>query len=299
MNSGSFWYPRPVRAISLDMDPTSACWRAVREAPRRILLLDYDGTLAPFRIDRSAARPMNGVVPRLAAIASAPRSRVALVSGRRAHEVRSLLGQDLGLEIWGSHGVERLRADGELRTWPVPAAGQAALKKAYDGGIAELAADIRGPSADFDWQAHLELKAGGLAIHSRGLGEVEAGALAEAAKRFLRAQNGALPLRLQEFDGGSELRLNVRDKGDAVRDILEEEPANAAAAYLGDDRTDEDAFRALPESALSILVAADSRATAARFRVAPGESVLRFLDAWKSALDSPPVLDPRGRGEER
>jgi trehalose-6-phosphatase len=99
------------------------------------------------------------------------------------------------------------------------------------------------------------------------------------------------PVRLVPFDGGLELRIPGPDKGDAVRAVLAEEPgdpASIAVACLGDDATDEDAFRAAPVSALTLLVADTPRESAARFRIGTGPGVLRFLDRWNEALREVP-----------
>ena len=80
-------------------------------------------------------------------------------------------------------------------------------------------------------------------------------------------------LDLYPFDGGLELRVWEWDKGDAVRAVLADEPEGTAVAYLGDDLTDEDAFRALGElsssgrvNALCVLVREEARPSLAATR---------------------------------
>ena len=77
-----------------------------------LLLLDYDGTLAGFRIDRFTARPWAGVRELLTEIQSGGRTRMAVISGRPAAEVNSMLQLDSPIEVWGLHGAERLYTDG-------------------------------------------------------------------------------------------------------------------------------------------------------------------------------------------
>ena len=77
-----------------------------------LLLLDYDGTLAPFRVDRFQARPWAGVRELLTRIQQQGRTRMAIISGRPAHEIGPLLGIDPPLEVWGLHGAERLFPNG-------------------------------------------------------------------------------------------------------------------------------------------------------------------------------------------
>jgi hypothetical protein len=84
----------------------------VAAAVTSALLLDYDGTLAPFSADRKRATPYPRITALLQEIMVSGKTRVVIITGRSAHEVISLLGIDRGLEVWGSHGFERLTPDG-------------------------------------------------------------------------------------------------------------------------------------------------------------------------------------------
>ena len=77
-----------------------------------LLLLDYDGTLAGFRIDRFTARPWAGVRELLTEIQRDGSTRMAVITGRPAAEVTSMLELDSPVEVWGLHGAERLYSDG-------------------------------------------------------------------------------------------------------------------------------------------------------------------------------------------
>src|SRR5580658_8049424 len=87
-------------------------WERLRSASQSLLMLDYDGTLAPFHIDRFEATPYPGVEERLRTLSRLSRVRLVLVSGRSARELRDLLNPGVKTEIWGSHGREQLRSDG-------------------------------------------------------------------------------------------------------------------------------------------------------------------------------------------
>ncbi len=89
----------------------------LRSAPRSVLMLDYDGTLAPFHIDRFAATPYPGVEDRLATLSGLSRVRLVLVSGRSARELRDLLPTGIKAEIWGSHGREQMKSRRGLSTF--------------------------------------------------------------------------------------------------------------------------------------------------------------------------------------
>jgi trehalose 6-phosphate synthase/trehalose 6-phosphate phosphatase len=94
-----------------------------------LLLLDYDGTLAPFRVDRFQARPWAGVRDLLTQIQRQGKTRMAIISGRSAREIKPLLGIDPPLEVWGLHGAERLFPNGRRELQQAPAAARKRLNK--------------------------------------------------------------------------------------------------------------------------------------------------------------------------
>ena len=74
-------------------------------------------------------------------------------------------------------------------------------------------------------------------------------------------------------------RANM-DKGSAVKNIIDEIDVDIPLAYLGDDLTDEDAFRALGKRGLKVLVGEMQRETLADIRITPPQELLEFLDKW-------------------
>jgi trehalose-phosphatase len=244
----------------------------LRAAPRSVLMLDYDGTLAPFHVDRFAATPYPGVEDRLAILSTISQVRLVLVSGRSARELRDLLRPGFRGEIWGSHGRERLSSDGTYELFALNPIQQAALEQV---GL-EMSAHGLSDS--------LEVKPTSLAIHWRSFEP----AMQERIRSMVQSifaridQRIAQPgeLHLLPFDGGLELRSTDRTKGTAVAEVLSQEPDDAPVAYLGDDLTDEDAFVALGNKGYSILVRSEVRASFARFWLRPPEELLEFLDAW-------------------
>jgi trehalose 6-phosphate phosphatase len=244
---------------------------SVAQSPVSALLLDYDGTLAPFCLDRQQALPYPGVTALLQEIIANGRTRVAIITGRNAHEVIPLLAVHPTPEIWGCHGLERLRPDGTCET-------------------PRVEEPVRRALADADrWLRHqglhhrAEFKTGAVAIHWRGLDEAMA---AETRGRVLLgwlpiAQS--TPMELLEFDGGIEMRVPGLDKGDAVRTILEEIGPEVPVAYLGDDITDERAFLALGTRGLTVLVRPECRETAAALWIRPPECLRDFLTRWLQA----------------
>src|SRR6202521_4919903 len=103
----SMGLPRTVTPIEVERFMES-----VEQSPVPVLLLDYDGTLAPFCLNRQQAFPYPGVPPLLQEIIVNGRTRVVIITGRTAREVIPLLAVHPSPEIWGCHGLERLRPDG-------------------------------------------------------------------------------------------------------------------------------------------------------------------------------------------
>jgi len=239
----------------------------LRSAPARILLLDYDGTLAPFTADRGHAFPYSGV-PALLVRIMAEGTRVALISGRPARELVLLSGIHPHPEIWGSHGLERLKPDGSYEVGALSHQHQAALRLAAKA----LRAD--------GLERQMELKPGGIAVHWRRLNAWDAKDINTRVRRLWRPLLTDYSLTLLEFDGGLEIRVPGRDKGDAVQTILSESGRDAAVACLGDDPTDEDAFRALKGRGLTVLVRPQPRPTAADIWLQPPQELIRFLEEW-------------------
>ena len=248
----------------------SAFVARIADAPGRVLMLDYDGTLAPFRIDPAEARPYPEVRPLLEAIVAGGATRVVIVSGRPADELPPLLELTRRPEIWGSHGWERLLPDGRST---VEAPAEPARQM-----LSEAVAAVRDvlPAG-----ARLERKLASVALHWRGLPDSQVSALKDAAaKRWGRNRQDGV-LELLPFDGGLELRAVGCNKQYAVKAVLSETDEAAAIAYLGDDITDEDAFRAVKPRGLGVLVRPEFRETNADVWIRPPHELVAFLQHWR------------------
>ncbi len=234
------------------------------------LIIDYDGTLAPFREDRTEAKPYPGVPSSIDRIMEPNGSRVVVVSGRGVEDIRPLLGFRKPPEIWGCHGWERMMPDESLHVPEIDERHSSGLH----GALAW--AETKGLAS------RCEQKTACLAFHWRGLAPATIASVHETvdqAWRKIALRNG---LRLREFNGGIELRVPGRDKGTAVETILDETPPGAVTAYLGDNRTDEDAFRALKGKGFSVLVNESFHETTADLWLIPPRELLEFLSRWGS-----------------
>jgi trehalose 6-phosphate phosphatase len=243
----------------------------ISQAQVSALLLDYDGTLAPFSTDRQNALPYDGVVPLVRDIMATGRTRVVMITGRGAPDIVPLLGIDPAPEVWGAHGLQRLLPDG---TCEIPRLDQSVVRALWDA---------KRWLVDQRLEHFAEYKPGGIALHWRGMPEARA---AEIRGRVVR---GWFPLAqcktmsMLEFDGGVEIRAAILNKGDAVRTIVSEMDSESPIAYLGDDVTDERAFKALGVRGLSILVRSEWRRTSARLWLKPPGELVDFLERWLQA----------------
>ena len=245
--------------------------RAVAQAHRSVLMLDYDGTLAPFRKNPEEAFPYPGISEVVQEIVRRGKTRVVVISGRDANEVIPLLNISPRPELWGLHGLQRLNPD-----------GSANLPLLEQGTVSELAA-----AESWLRYQHLEhtaeFKTGSIAVHWRGLDECEAEAIRGRVLMGWTPLAKYTHLNLLEFDGGVEIRAHRADKGDAVRIILNEMPPGTPVAYLGDDNTDEHAFQAVNARGLSVLVRPRWRKTAAQLWLKPPDELLDLLKQWLQA----------------
>jgi trehalose 6-phosphate phosphatase len=240
----------------------------IRAAESSVLLLDYDGTLAPFHEDRSRAYPYPGAVSILERIVESGRTKVIIISGRPILELRTLLAPMNNLEMWGTHGLERQLSDGSYSCVQISEEDAAYLAKAQEWIVAA------------GLLSRAEIKLGGIAIHWRGMLPAEARsvqALTRDGWTELAERSG---LKLLQFEAGLELRVSHPDKGDAVRSILADLEPSVPVAYLGDDRTDEDAFHVLRGHGLTVLVKADYRETIADAWIKPPQELIDFFERW-------------------
>jgi trehalose 6-phosphate phosphatase len=232
---------------------------------RRVVMVDYDGTLAPFVVERDQAYAYPGVTEALDRLAQRADTRLVIVTGRSLADIKPLLRLSVLPEIIASHGWEKRDLHG-MESAQVP---QHFIQVLDSAAIA---------AQELGFGAALERKPASIALHWRG----------SAAQAVNDVKTRVTPrweeiarhhqLDLTWFDGGIELRIPGKDKGTAVLEILAEEPADAFALYLGDDRTDEDAFAAIRDRGYGVLVRQEFRRTKAQLWTQPPEGLLALLE---------------------
>lgn len=255
-------------AAATTQSSTSLFFEQLQAAANRLLLLDYDGTISPFSVDRKCAVPYPSIPELLDSISSTCHTRLVLISGRAAREIPPLLGMKPRPEIWGAHGLERLYPDDRFELGFIPPDTSRAIAEAegilQEGGLGELR----------------EIKTGAIAVHWRGLKAKHVEEIRTECYRLLGPLACHGNLLLIEFDGGVELKARAASKGNAVRTVLAEIPSDVPVAYMGDDLTDEDAFQAINGRGLSVLVRGTFRSTAAQAWLRPPGEVIQFLNDW-------------------
>jgi trehalose 6-phosphate phosphatase len=203
---------------------------------RTAILLDIDGTLAPIvehAHDAHVPEPTRQLVKALAN----RYGLVACVSGRRASEARAMVSVGT-VSYLGSHGAELLRAgwtepvlDPEVEDW---------VRRMQEFGREVDSADLRRS------RVRIEDKGAILAFHWRGAHHEDA---ARAAVDVVASRAQAAGLRTHWGRKVLEVRPPVTiDKGSGISALLDGAEIDAAL-FVGDDRTDLDAFRALAKRA--------------------------------------------------
>ena len=245
-------------------------WIDLAGAKHAALLLDYDGTLAPFRVERAEAVPYPGVRERLTGIIEDTATRLVIISGRAIDDLLPLLGLEPPPEIWGCHGWELLAANGHRPEIHLPPLARTGLDKA---GLWVAEQKLCGYS---------ETKPASIAIHWRGLSNGQIKDLRDRVLAGWQPLAKEYKLEIHPFNGGLELRCPGRDKGTAVSSILASLDPATPVAFLGDDLTDEDGFEVIKSRGLGVLVGDEPRQTHAGLQITPPAALLDFLDKWRT-----------------
>jgi trehalose 6-phosphate phosphatase len=235
------------------------------------VFFDFDGTLSEIVENPDSARLADGAADALTSLSA--RCPVAILSGRDLADVRQRIGVP-GIWYAGSHGFELTGPDG--------AHHQNAEAAASIPVLAEAAAELA------DQLGHIagvvvEHKRFGVAVHYRNaardrVGEVAAAVRGAGQRTALRVTTGREVIELRpdvDWDKGKTLRWVL----DYIRD--NEGPGGLLPIYLGDDITDEDAFDAIHDDGVAILVRHGDdgdRATAAGYALDNPDQVREFTE---------------------
>lgn len=242
---------------------------AALEGKEPAVFLDYDGTLTPIvsTPDRAVISPeMRDVVRRLA-----DRYPVTVVSGRGREDVARLVGLE-NLHFAGSHGFDISGPEGGDRRIRHRVAEE--VVPAVARVTERLEKELAGTEG-----AIVEPKRYTVAVHYRTVSAEDFGAVESAVDGALEDHP-----ELKKAHGKKVFEIRPRlewDKGEAVLWLLEAlglDGAGVVPLYLGDDTTDEDAFRALEGRGIGIVVTRAPRPTAARYSLQDTGEVRDFLE---------------------
>ncbi|MCX8073880.1 MAG: trehalose-phosphatase [Candidatus Binatia bacterium] len=242
------------------------------EARGLFCFVDYDGTLAPIAPRPELALPEAGATQVVQALAALPKVHLAIVSGRRADEVRQLLPAS-GAYYVGVHGAEVVDPTGEKLFLEEPSQIQHWLERARE---------LLEPAIKNSEGVWIEDKIFALACHTR-LASENSRHRAERAVRsvYERLRLEGAPLQLVEGKRVLEFRSKHVNKGRAVLWLWQSRAPDFVPLYAGDDATDEDAFSALAGQGVTIRVGAESVVTRAHYRIATPKDLVAFLrDLW-------------------
>lgn len=243
-------------------DHQEALGRTLSTAPRWLILSDFDGTLNELFLHPDDSRLPDPIRALLTGLAL--RASIGIITGRGLHDIVPRVGE-AGWAYAGNHGLE-IRGPGLEYMDPVAILGVDLLRSVTDA----ISRDVEGVPGVL-----IENKRLTASIHFRQVpGEWHPrvrGAVGDAL--------GPHSAHFELFSGHAVLEIRpkaVGNKGTAARWLVERLGGpDIPVIFMGDDRTDEDAFRALP-GAITVKVGPPA-GTAARYFVDSPREVERFL----------------------
>jgi trehalose 6-phosphate synthase/phosphatase len=231
-------------------------------AKKRLLLLDYDGTLVPFSKLPQLAVPDKSLIRLLNLIASDTKTDVTIISGRDSSSLEQWFG-DLGINLVSEHGAGiRLKNKGWEYYLDIDQSWKPIIMP-----MLEIFSQ-RSPGAFIEEKKHT------LVWHYRNvdpeLGFIRSRELLDNLHHMVRNS------QLHIIDGNKviEIRVSGIDKGVVAKKFLEENTYDFVMA-IGDDKTDEDMFRVLADRAYTVKIG--SGHTLAQYHLTDQIEVLRLL----------------------
>lgn len=246
--------------------------RHLDRADGLFLALDFDGTLAPIQADPDAVEVPEATRTTLDRLMNRQRIELAIVTGRQVADVRNRLGFAT-LNYAGNHGLRLVHND----TVTIHQEAVASVD-AIDETCERLSMRL----ADWDG-CFVENNVLSATIHYRQASEGVGPVVREMIEEIIDELGYTEALTVTDGKRIYELRPPVDwDKGRAVewlRERIVPDGQRWQTVYVGDDVTDEAAFRTVGNDGLSIVVGRPTRSTAARYRLANTGDVRSFL-SW-------------------
>jgi trehalose 6-phosphate synthase/phosphatase len=237
---------------------------AAQRTKKLRLLLDHDGTLVPLARSPDLAAPDDELLFLLERLIASPGIQVDIVSGR-SHETLGQWFGHLPVSLWGEHGFWHRSRPGE--------AWRAAITVAPDW--MERVRPILEQFALSTPGSHVEVKSASIAWHYRCAPREFGARQAHELRMLLGDILSNQPLEVLEGKKVIEVRLRGVGKGLVAQRVEAETGPGTVIVAIGDDRTDEDLFRALPPSSLAVAVGRTW--TSAKYRLEDHRAVRRLL----------------------
>jgi trehalose 6-phosphate synthase/phosphatase len=235
--------------------------KVYKASHKRLLLLDYDGTLVPFSEDYSSSKPPKSLLSLISNLAEVESNEVVLISGREASELESWFGK-IPINLVAEHGAA-IKPLG--KEWQV-------VEKDNSDWQEKLIPTLE-KYVELTPGARLEIKPNSLVWHYRGASPYYAQKYLVAIKRVTRSQLKKLGLDLLQGNKIIEIKSNRISKGIAAERWLKKNYDFILA--IGDDVTDEDLFAAMPLASNTIKVGRGL--TKAQYRLASSRNVIELL----------------------
>lgn len=232
------------------------------QAKKRLLLLDYDGSLAPFATDYRNATPSKSLLKLLQSLIADRANDVVIISGRTAADLDNWFGP-LTVNLVAEHGVATKKAGN--KTWHAVEKNNTDWKKLLLPALEKYARLAPG--------ARVEIKPHSLVWHYRAATPYSARKYAVIIKRALKPFLKTHGLELVQGNKVLEIKNPRISKANAAKPWLERDYSFVLA--IGDDVTDESLFISLPNSSYSVKVGRGR--TAARFRLASSKETVALL----------------------
>jgi len=231
-----------------------------KKAKKRILLLDYDGTLVGFKSLPELAKPDEALKKLLVDLVNDPKNTVVIVSGRDKNTLGEWFG-DLNLHLIAAHGLWLCHPNQE---W--------AMTVSLDNDWKESVRHILELYTDRMPGSLIEEKDFSLAWHYRQCDPDMVTVKLSEVKEALRSMTQSMSLGLQEGKKVLEIKDSRVNKGYGVSLILQDQDFDFILA-MGDDVTDEDLFSSLQENAFTIKIGSGN--TLANYRMKSWKSTRR------------------------
>lgn len=237
---------------------------AYKQSKERLIFLDYDGTLVGFNENPDDSKPDQDLIEILERLTKDKKNHIVIISGRGRQFLEEWM-KPYSLDIVAEHGVWIKRMGKPFKTFIKI---NASWKKET---LSLLERYVNRTPGSF-----VEEKDYSLVWHYRkvetGLGEVRTRELTSHLKYMTANEN----LEVLEGDMIVEIKNSEINKGKAAQKLMEIYPEADFLLALGDDFTDEDTFKAMPEEAYTIKVG--TSASEAKFSVNSYKEVRKLLN---------------------